>query len=70
MELDNYNFEGIGFYAFNEQIEDTELLYRFYNTELDVHFYTTSQSQREEFLADENFIAKGDGGITFYVDAI
>ena len=70
MALENYDFEGISFYGYNEQVEGTDPLYRFYNTELDVHFYTTSETQREEYLADEVFVAEGNDGIAFYVDAI
>ncbi|MCC0176397.1 spondin domain-containing protein [Waterburya agarophytonicola K14] len=68
--LKNYNFEGIGFYAYKQQIEDTEPLYRFYNTELDTHFYTTSPAERDGYLSNEDFVAEGDGGIAFYVDTI
>ena len=70
MELDNYSFEGTAFYGYTEQTEDTEPLYRFYNTDLDVHFYTTSTAERDGYLADESFVAEGDDGIAFYVDAV
>ena len=58
---------GIGFYAYENQIEGTEPLYRFYNSSLDAHFYAPSIEERDEYIASPDFQIEGDDGIAFYV---
>jgi hypothetical protein len=43
--LENFVDEGVGFRAFEEQVEGTIPVYRFYNTDAGGHFYTPSEAE-------------------------
>ncbi|MEM6611527.1 MAG: peroxidase family protein [Cyanobacteria bacterium P01_C01_bin.72] len=60
-------FEGVVFYAYNNEIEGTEAVYRFFNAEEQSYFYTASASERQDFIEDPDFVREGDNGIAFYV---
>lgn len=46
-ELDNYNYEGETFSAYNFQVEGSIPIYRFYNSTTGAHFYTPSAVERD-----------------------
>lgn len=62
-----YRFENTAYYAFNNQIDGTIPIYRFYNTNLDVHFFTPSAAEKE-FVIDNlpQYRQEGIGGVAFY----
>lgn len=69
--LSNYVDEGISYYGYESQQEDSVALYRFYNQSLDAHFYTPSIEERDEFLADSAYqLDSGEDGIAYYVDSV
>lgn len=69
--LPNYTDEGISYYGYESQQEDTVALYRFYNASLDAHFYTPSIEERDEYLASSDYQPEGDeNGVAFYVESI
>ena len=69
--LSNYTLEGVAYYGYESQQEDTVPLYRFYNSSLDAHFYTPSVEERDEFLADSNYqLEGGEDGVAFYVEPV
>ena len=66
-ENSNYVDEGIAYYGYDNQVEGTEAVYRFYNSDLDAHFYTSSLSERDTYLDSPDFQPEGeDEGIAFY----
>ena len=69
--LSNYIDEGVSYYGYESQQEDSVPLYRFYNQSLDAHFYTPSIEEKDEFLADSAYQPEGgDDGIAFYVNPV
>lgn len=69
--LSNYTLEGVAYYGYESQQQDTVALYRFYNQSLDAHFYTPSIEERNEFLADSNYQIEGEeDGVAFYVEPV
>ena len=46
-ELDNYNYEGEAFFAYNLQVEGSIPIYRFYNSTTGAHFYTPSAVEKD-----------------------
>ena len=69
--LPNYQFEGIAYYGYTEQLEGTTPVYRFYNPEINTHFYTSSAVERDNVIENlPNYQLESNGGIAFYVDPI
>ena len=69
--LDNYNFENIAYYAYENSQEGTIPLYRFYHTVADTHFFTPSAVEKD--YINENlpwYQEQGDEGIAFYVEPL
>ena len=68
--LDNYSFEGISYYGYEEQQEGTIPLYRLYNPIIDAHFYTPSEAEKDATIENlPDYELDGDG-IGFYVQPI
>ena len=72
-ELSNYTAEGIAYYAYETEQEETISLYRFYNSVIDTHFYTPGINERNnvlETLPDYQLEGRGgnEEGIAFYVN--
>ena len=65
-ETDN----GISYYGYESRQEGTVPLYRFYNESLGAHFYTPSETERNEFLATPGYVAESENGIAFYVHSV
>ena len=66
--LNNYNFEGVAYYAYDSPQPDTTELYRLYHLGDDFHLYTTSISERDALLDNEPlFRNEGEKGVAFYV---
>lgn len=71
-DLDNMVFEGVAFMAETNSGEASneglEPVYRFFNTETETHFFTTSASERD-FIIENNpeFVSEG---ISFYVEPL
>lgn len=68
--LDNYNFEGEAYYAFESPPEAiaTVPLYRMLNTQTGSHLYTSDRSEFDTINATlPQFQVEGDEGIAFYV---
>ncbi|AFZ36162.1 hypothetical protein Sta7437_2632 [Stanieria cyanosphaera PCC 7437] len=65
-----YRFEDTAYYAYDTAVDGTTPVYRFYNTNLDVHFYTPSTVERD-FVLDNlpQYRQEGIGGVGFYVDS-
>lgn len=63
--LDNYTYEDVKFYGYNNGDVDGSIpVYRFYNPIEDLHVFTHSEAEMNEMKADEaNF---NDEGIAFY----
>ena len=57
--LDNFNFEGEAFYAYDSQIEGTVPIYRFFNTDTGAHFYTPSFTERDSVSELDGFESEG-----------
>ncbi|MEL6494200.1 MAG: peroxidase family protein [Cyanobacteria bacterium J06623_7] len=69
--LNNYDFEGIAYHAYDNSQSNTTEVYRLYHQRDDFHLYTTSISERDALLADESwFRSEGDGGVAFYVQPL
>lgn len=62
--LHDWNYEGIAFYVYSNQIEGTLASYRFFNTNTGIHLYTISEVERDAVmdLPEWNY-----EGINFYV---
>ena len=59
-ELDNYNYEGEAFFAYNLQVEGSIPVYRFYNSNTGSHFYTPSAIERDVVIEElSNFESEG-----------
>ena len=67
-ENSNYTAEGIAYYGYDMSQTGTVPLYRFYNPDLDAHFYTPSIEERDAYLDSPDFQPEGDNGIAFYVE--
>lgn len=69
--LPNYQPEGIAYYGYTEQIENTTPLYRFYNPVIDAHFYTSSTVERDSVLENlPNYQLESNGGVAYYVEPL
>jgi beta propeller repeat protein len=68
----NYSYaltlEGIAFYVYATQATDTLPVYRFYNNNNGAHFYTISEAERDNLIANYPTIFTLEG-IAFYVYA-
>jgi len=62
-----YRFENTAYYAYNNPTDGTIPIYRFYNTNLDVHFFTPSAVEKD-FVIDNlpQYRQEGIGGVAFY----
>lgn len=59
-ELDNYNYEGEAFFAYNFQVEGSIPIYRFFNSTTGAHFYTPSAIERDAVIKElPNFQSEG-----------
>ena len=66
-----YRFEDIAYYAFDTAVDGAIPVYRFYNTNLDVHFYTPSAAEKDSVLDTlPQYRQEGIGGISFYVSPV
>ncbi|MCC0179565.1 hypothetical protein I4641_21640 [Waterburya agarophytonicola K14] len=69
--LPNYQLEGIAYYGYTEQIENTTPVFRFYNPVIDAHFYTSSTVERDSVIANlPDYQLESNGGVAFYVEPI
>ena len=68
--LDNYNFEGINYYAFEEKPEDIETVpvFRLLNGISGSHLFTIDQNE-VDFIRENlsHFSVEGDSGIAYHV---
>ena len=68
--LDNYSFEGVAYYGYEEQQEGTIPLYRLYNPVIGTHFYTPSEAEKDAVIENlPDYELEGDG-IGFYVQPL
>ncbi len=63
--LPYYSFEGIKFFVYDSQKDNTKPVYRFFNTKTGNHLYTISEIERDNILA--NLPHYTYEGIKFYV---
>ena len=69
--LDNYDYEGVAYHAYESDLPGTTPLYRFYNSDLDAHFYTPNSGEKDFLEANlPAYQLEGDSGIAFYVEPI
>ena len=69
--LPNYEAEGIAYYGYTEQLEDTTPVFRFYNPTIDAHFYTSSAVERDSVIENlPDYQLESNGGVAFYVEPI
>ncbi|WP_052055729.1 FG-GAP repeat protein [Myxosarcina sp. GI1] len=69
--LDNWSFENIAYYGYEEPGANRTPLYRFYNRVVDAHFYTPSAAEKEAVLQNlPNYQLEGSNGIAFYVEPL
>ncbi|NBC32835.1 MAG: hypothetical protein GVY13_09200 [Alphaproteobacteria bacterium] len=66
--LPRFEFEGVGFEAFDTQVEDTVPVYRLFNMEAGGHFFTTSENERDDAAALDAFTPEGIGFFAFPAD--
>jgi hypothetical protein len=50
-----YKYEGVGFYAYKNQIEGTSPIYRFYNKTSGDHFYTASETEKDNLINSNEY---------------
>ena len=62
--LDNFTYEGVKFFAFENQVEGSIPVYRFYEPTLGVHFYTPSEFEKDSVI--ENLDNYNFEGIAYY----
>ena len=68
--LDNYSYEGVAYYAFEEQHEkiDTIPVYRMYNGQTDTHLLTVDNNEVDYIQENlSHFSLESNNGIAFYV---
>lgn len=70
---ENINFisEGTGFSALSrldEEIDNSVSVYRFFNSQLGSHFFTTSEIEKSHVESLDNFIFEGTGFRAFNID--
>ena len=78
LQLPNYSFEGVAYYAYENEQQGSTPLYRFYNSTVDTHFYTPSAGERDSILANlPDYQLEGgileDGtvtGINYYIQPL
>ena len=63
-DLDNFNFEGEAFLAYNFEVEGSIPIYRFFNSSTGAHFYTPSVAERDN--VEDNFPEFQSEGIAYY----
>ncbi|MCC0179417.1 hypothetical protein I4641_20865 [Waterburya agarophytonicola K14] len=51
-ELDNFNFEGEAFFAYESEVDGSIPIYRFFNNTSGAHFYTPSAGERDSVEAN------------------
>ena len=66
--LDNFNYEGVKFYAHETQVEGSMPVYRFYEPTLGVHFYTPNETEKDSVL--ENLDNYNYEGIAYYAQSL
>ncbi|MEO9901176.1 matrixin family metalloprotease [Nisaea sp.] len=59
--MDEFNFEGVGFRAFNEDTASTEPVYRFFNINTGGHFFTADSNEQAAVMNFEGFRFEGVG---------
>ena len=62
--LDDFEFEGVKFYAYETEVEGSIPVYRFFEPTLGVHFYTPNEAEKDAVqanLSNYNF-----EGIAYY----
>ncbi len=50
-----YKYEGVGFYAYKNQIEGTSPIYRFYNKTSGDHFYTANETEKDNLINSNKY---------------
>jgi hypothetical protein len=68
--LDNYNFEGIKYYAFESEPENLETIpiYRMLNTQSGIHLFSIDQNEINYVEQNlPNFVMENSGNAAFYV---
>ena len=71
LELPNYTEEGIAYYGYETEQEETIPLYRFYNPVVDSHFYTPSVAERDFVLETlPDYQPEGENGIGYFVQPL
>ncbi|MEM8722594.1 MAG: hypothetical protein AAGE84_25445 [Cyanobacteria bacterium P01_G01_bin.39] len=62
--LDNFDYEGAKFYAYDSQVEGSLPVYRFYEPTLGVHFYTPSEVEKDNVI--DNLDNYNFEGVAYY----
>ena len=62
--LDNFSYEGVKFYAYENEVEGSMPIYRFYEPSLGVHFYTPNEAEKNSVM--ENLDNYTFEGIAYY----
>ena len=62
--LDNFSYEGVKFYAYENEVEGSMPIYRFYEPSLGVHFYTPNEVEKNSVM--ENLDNYDFEGIAYY----
>ncbi|MCC0179418.1 hypothetical protein I4641_20870 [Waterburya agarophytonicola K14] len=63
-ELDNFNFEGEAFFAYESEVDGSIPIYRFFNNTSGAHFYTPSAEERDS--VETNLPEFALEGIAYY----
>lgn len=62
--LDNFDYEGAKFYAYDSQVEGSMPVYRFYEPTLGVHFYTPNEVEKDNVM--DNLDNYSFEGVAYY----
>ena len=60
LSLSDFVFEGVAFQAFGSDSSATVVVYRFFNTEIGGHFFTSNQVEMEAVSEMEQFRYEGE----------
>jgi hypothetical protein len=63
---DVWNYEGIAFYVYTNQMADTQPVYRFWSSTMHGHFYTASEAEKNYVIANYSTDVWNYEGIAWY----
>ena len=67
--LDHFVFEGVGFQAFDQQVDGSSAVYRFFNNDAGGHFFTINEAERDVVIDNlPHFTFEGVGFYAFEDD--